>query len=365
MKVILVTQDMHLRTKLNKALNLQVLTCKTKESFLKFLILPIYSRCTVFIDDRMKDYNELVYHILSNYPKIKIILLLSKNWLNQPFIEQGSLCFLQRSLISNYIPLLNTSSPINQTPKYDLNKVLIGSSPAIRKIKKLIQSLSKNNLNVFIYGETGTGKDVVARAIHKIRYPGQEMVAESCSFLNGSLTESTLFGHNKGSFTGAIDERIGLIAKANGSTLFLDEIEELSLEGQAKLLRLLENGEYRRIGDNELKYSHFSLITATNISSKILLEEKRLRKDFFHRISTIKLSIPPLRDRIEDIPALTRYYEQKKGYKNYIKEFDKLFLHSWPGNVRELFSTIDRIHCIDPSNLLPTKAIIENTNYMI
>lgn len=364
MQTVLVTQDMHLRTKLNKVLDLQVTTCKSKESFLKLLTLPLYFDSTVFIDDRMKENHELICFIMSNFPEIKIFLLLSRRWIKQPFIEQGNLCFLQRPVNPKFFTSFKAEPKIEDIPSFDLNKVLIGNSDSMRKIKKMIYSLGKNNLNVFIYGETGTGKDVVARAIHKLRHPDIDMVAESCSFLNGSLSESMLFGHHKGSFTGAIDEQEGLITQANGSTLFLDEIEELSVEGQAKMLRLLENGEYRCIGNNELQYSHFGLITASNVSSKTLIEQKKLRKDFFHRISTIKLALPPLRERIEDIPALTKFYETKRGYQSFIKAFDNLFLYSWPGNVRELFAAIDRIHCLDPSNLLPTKDIIENTNYV-
>ncbi len=364
MQTVLITNDMHLRTKLNKILDKQVITCKTKESFIKLLALPIYSDCTLFIDDRVKEMHTLVCRIMSSFPNIKIYLLLSQRLLKQPYIEQGNLCFLQRPVDPSCLDSLSANEPEERySSSFDLNKVLIGNSPSMRHIKKMIYSLSKNDLNVFIYGETGTGKDIVARAIHKLRHPELEMIAESCSFLNGTLTESMLFGHSKGAFTGAIEEREGLVSKANGSTLFLDEIEELSLEGQAKLLRLLESGEYRCIGDNELRHSDFTLISASNIPSRALLEDKRLRKDFFHRISTIRLSLPPLRDRIEDIPALTLYYEQKRGYQDFIKVFDNLFLYSWPGNVRELFATIDRIHCLDPSHLLPTKVIIENTNY--
>ncbi len=361
MDVILITLDMHLRTTLNKILTFQTITCKAFEQFTKIKpLIDNNSESIIFLDDRFQGSLEILYYLVENFPKNKIVLLVSSDKVKPAIISEGQLIFATRPIDNSILKILKTKVSDKVVLQKDaLDDILIGSSEAIIKIKKIIRKLSQTDYNIFLYGDTGTGKDIIARAIHNLRFPTKEIITANCSLLEGQLMDSLLFGHTKGSFTGAYENQIGLIEKAKNSTLFLDEIEEFSKNGQAKLLRLLENGEYRVVGDPKLRYTKFSLITASNIDYKELLTTKLLRKDFFHRISNIKIYIPPLRERIEDIPQLTYYYEKKQGYTDYIAEFDNLFTYSWPGNVRELFSVIDRVHFYNSKQLIPTTELIE------
>lgn len=351
MDIILITTDMHLRTSINKLLGFQVLVCKSLQN-LSVIENNLNTRqATVIIDDKLDNFHTVLYHLISEYPQIRIIILTSNNKITKSIISIGNITILSRpfSISLSEMVLKNQQKTISCTE--ELDKTIIGHSESIIKIKKLIKELSKTEHNIFIYGETGTGKEIIAKAIHNTRFPNKEMITENCSLIDGTLMDCLLFGHKKGSFTDAITDQEGLVEKANGSTLFLDEIEDLSITGQAKLLRLLESGEYRSIGNINIKYSHFALICATNIRKEELLRQNRIRKDFYHRISKIQIEIPPLRERLEDIPELTYYYEKKQNYSSYINNFDNFFKYSWPGNVRELFYQIDRIHFYNQDSL--------------
>jgi arginine utilization regulatory protein len=225
---------------------------------------------------------------------------------------------------------------------------IIGESKVMSELKCKAQKIAKSTSPVFVYGETGTGKELLVQAIHNAspRKDGP-FIAQNCAALPENLMESILFGTVKGSFTGA-ENRPGLVELADGGTLFLDEITSLSFDLQAKLLRFLQEGYIRRIGDSKVRKVDVRVIAASNISPYEALEKKILRPDLFYRLSTIVLNVPPLRERKSDIPLLVRHFIKEfnwqlgKDIKGISEEVERVLLSlSWPGNVRELKGVIE------------------------
>src|SRR5437868_6567264 len=191
--------------------------------------------------------------------------------------------------------------------------VLVGQSPRTRQVLRLIDKLGKCRWPALLLGETGTGKEVVARAIHAMTASKEPFVTIDCSSMVGPLMESELFGHVKGAFTGAAIAKIGLIEAANGGTAFFDEIGELPLDLQAKLLRVLQEKEFRAVGSNVTKRSDFRIIAATNRDLLKEVEQGSFRRDLYYRLNVVTVRIPPLRERKEDIPLLMRHFLAKYG----------------------------------------------------
>lgn len=220
---------------------------------------------------------------------------------------------------------------------YSLQHSLAGSSEIMRMTRKQLHMAIKSTLPVHIVGETGTGKTLAAKLIHTLSQGDSRLVMESCGCLATDIADSELFGHIKGAFSGAYDNREGLLAEANGSTLFLDEIQDLPLNIQIKLLRVLDSGEYRKLGSDLIMKTSFRLITASNMPLASLLAEKRIRKDFYYRISGMEIRMPSLDEHPEDIPELLEVFRRNKHEEiRHIPDMS-YFMHSFPGNVRELF----------------------------
>ncbi|MDQ2936399.1 MAG: sigma-54 dependent transcriptional regulator, partial [Acidobacteriota bacterium] len=227
---------------------------------------------------------------------------------------------------------------------------IIGSSKAMQTIYEMIESVAKSDANVLIVGESGTGKELIANAIHynslRARKP---FIKVNCAALPKELIESELFGHTKGAFTGAHADKEGLVQHAAGGSLMLDEIAEMPVELQPKLLRVLQERSYRKIGSEKTYAVDFRLISSTNRPPADAIRDGVLRDDLFYRISTITIHVPPLRDRSEDIQLLTEHFLHMYGQK-YDRSiagvsqaaYQRLFGHAWPGNVRELQNVIER-----------------------
>ena len=199
---------------------------------------------------------------------------------------------------------------------------------------------------ILINGESGTGKELFARAAHLLSLRARNRyIPVNIASLCSSLVESELFGHRRGAFTGAEYSRIGIFLQANGGTLYIDEVAEIPLEIQVKLLRTLENKRFKRIGEEEERKVDFRLICATNQDLNQLVQEKKYREDFFYRINALPIFVPPLRDREDDIPLLVQYFLRKaKSEKVFSKSaYRSLQDYSWPGNVRELRSVVERL----------------------
>ncbi len=226
---------------------------------------------------------------------------------------------------------------------------MIGEHPAMKAVKSLIARIAPTDSTVLITGETGTGKELVARAIHEQSLRADRaFLAVNCGALPENLIESELFGHRKGAFTGADEHRTGLFAVADGGTLFLDEIGELPLTMQAKLLRVLESGEVRRVGDNQPTRVDVRLVCATHRNLPRMVEQAEFRRDLFYRINTLHIDVPPLRNRPDDIPLLARTFLARHLPAAQAMEqpitsaaCQLLSNHDWPGNVRELANVIE------------------------
>ncbi|MDQ3684923.1 MAG: sigma-54 dependent transcriptional regulator [Acidobacteriota bacterium] len=235
---------------------------------------------------------------------------------------------------------------------------IIGASKVMQTIYETIESVAKSDANVLIVGESGTGKELIANAIHynslRAKKPFQKV---NCAALPRELIESELFGHTKGAFTGAHADKDGLIQHAAGGSLLLDEIAEMPVELQPKLLRVLQERSYRKIGSERTYTVDFRLITSTNRPPADAIRDGMLRDDLFYRISTITIHVPPLRERAEDIQILTEHflklYARKYGRQiGGISQtaYQRLFAHTWPGNVRELQNVIERAVLLAKSN---------------
>lgn len=231
--------------------------------------------------------------------------------------------------------------------------LLVGQSPRIRNVLRMVDKLGRCRWPVLLLGETGTGKEVVARSIHKV-HPVGPFVTIDCSSLVGPLMESELFGHVKGAFTGAVTPKTGLIEVANGGTAFFDEIGELPLDLQAKLLRVLQEKEFRPVGSLTHRRSDFRVVAATNRDLAKEVEKGTFRRDLFYRLNVVNLRIAPLRDRKEDIPSLIAHFLARHGRGHVLTQeaLEAMLSYDWPGNVRELENCIQHMVAINSGPLL-------------
>jgi DNA-binding NtrC family response regulator len=244
--------------------------------------------------------------------------------------------------------------------------MLVGQSPRTRQVLNLIEKLGKCRWPALVLGETGTGKEVVARAIHNITRAGP-FVTIDCSSMVGPLMESELFGHMKGAFTGAATAKIGLIESANGGTAMFDEIGELPLDLQAKLLRVLQEKEFRPVGSISTKRSDFRIIAATNRDLAKEVEKGTFRRDLFFRLNVINIKLAPLRERREDIPALINHFLARMGgnYTVTAETMEVMLNYDWPGNVRELENCIQHMAAINSGPLLHVADLPSNLQNFI
>jgi formate hydrogenlyase transcriptional activator len=264
--------------------------------------------------------------ILSNYYAFEEIKILTKN------LEQEKNYLLDEINLTNYI------------------QEIIGNSQKLNHALNKVKQVAPLDATVLILGETGTGKELVAKAIHNLSSRKENaFITVNCAALPAQLIESELFGHEKGSFTGALEKRIGKFEVANGGTIFLDEIGELPLEIQAKLLRVLQEKEFERLGGKSTVYSDVRIIAATNRELEKEVERGKFRSDLFFRLNVFPILVPPLRERKDDIPLLVKYFIDKyskkigKEHKSIKKsDLDMLLKYDWPGNIRELEHIIER-----------------------
>jgi transcriptional regulator with GAF, ATPase, and Fis domain len=227
---------------------------------------------------------------------------------------------------------------------------IVGSSPALKTVLSTIVKVAPTDSTVLITGETGTGKELIARAIHKrSRRAGQAFVSVNCASIPTSLIASELFGHEKGAFTGALQQRQGRFELAHSGTIFLDEIGELPAETQISLLRVLQERQFERVGGNRVVPTDVRVITATNRDLSAAIAAGMFRADLFYRLNVFPIRVPPLRERKEDIPMLVEYFVKRYAEKlgKHIRKIDKHTLelcqaYPWPGNIRELQNIIER-----------------------
>jgi two-component system response regulator AtoC len=220
---------------------------------------------------------------------------------------------------------------------------MVGSSPAMRKVYEAIRQVAPEKATVLVVGETGTGKELAAHAIHQLSPRSEALfVAVNCAAIPAEMMESELFGHERGAFTGAVKERIGKFELADGGTLFLDEVTEMPIALQAKLLRALQEGTIERLGGHRPIAVDIRIIAATNRDPQQAVRDGLLREDLYYRLNVFRLDLPPLRERVEDIPVLAQHFVARRGIELAPDASDRLAAYRWPGNVRELENVLER-----------------------
>ncbi len=244
---------------------------------------------------------------------------------------------------------------------------MIGDSPALREVLANVDLVADASTSVLIDGETGTGKELIARALHeRSRRHARPMVKLNCSAISAGLVESELFGHVKGAFTGAADRRVGRFELANGGTIFLDEVSELPLDTQTKLLRVLQEGEFEPVGSSKTVKVDVRVIAATNRDLQRDIAAGRFRADLFYRLNVFPIHVPPLRERRDDIPVLAQHFLERfaRKFGKALRRIDpessrRLQEHSWPGNIRDLQNTIERAAILSPGDTLQVSWVLE------
>jgi DNA-binding NtrC family response regulator len=303
---------------------------------------------------RFKDTNPnaevLVVSGQGNIPRaVEAIKAGASYFLEKPIDAEGMLALLEKAVERTELQAENIQLKQKLQDKYKFANI-IGRSKKMQDLFELVESVAASEANILIQGENGTGKELIANAIHynskRLKGP---FIKINCAAIPKDLIESELFGYKKGAFTGAMTDKEGLFEMAEGGSLLLDEIGEMPSYLQTKLLRVLQEREYRPIGSERIVHVDFRLICATNIDLEAALREGKLREDLYFRINTITLRVPPLRERTEDIPLLCDYFLEKfrQRYQKNVKTiapaaYHLLIRNRWPGNVRELENAIER-----------------------
>ena len=306
---------------------------------------------------------ELLDKVKELRPDIPVIIMTAHSDLDSAVesYEHGAWEYLPKPFdIEEAISMVQRATAADEDKKEETSETqaeVIGEAPAMQEVFRAIGKLSNSNSTVLLNGESGTGKELVARALfqHSPRRD-KPFIALNMADIPKELLEAELFGHEKGAFTGADDKRIGRFEQADGGTLFLDEIGDMQLETQTRLLRVLSNGEFYRVGGREPIKVDVRIITATHQNIEELVKAGNFREDLFHRLNVIKLSLPKLSDRKEDIPTLVKHFFQKssdelKEEKKYLSaEVEEYFMTlSWPGNVRQLENTCRWLTVMSPT----------------
>ncbi len=320
----------------------------------------------VILDIMMPKMNgiEVLQRVKESHPDIDVIMITGLNeidtavkamklgafdYLPKPFNPEELELVVKRAFERRQLLQENVNLKNEVSARYSFENI-IGASPAMQAVYRLIARCAPTNSTVMLRGESGTGKELIARAIHfnSLR-KDQPFVTVDCASLSENLLESELFGHVKGSFTGAVSNKKGLLEAANGGTLFLDEIGNISLSTQAKLLRFIEAREFKAVGDTQSKSVNIRLLTATNKDLEGMVADGSFRDDLYYRINIFPIAIPPLRERRDDIPTLAFHFLNtfSKEMGRQVKEFSAgamnlLMNHEWPGNVRELENVVQR-----------------------
>ena len=281
------------------------------------------------------------------------------DYLPKPFDLKELTAVVQRALASPA-----TKRDVSAEQRGEDRLPLIGRSPAMQEIYRVIARLTQTDLTVMIMGESGTGKELVARALHdygKRRHGA--FVAVNMAAIPKELVESELFGHERGAFTGATNRGVGRFEQAEGGTLFLDEIGDMPLEAQTRLLRVLQQGEYTTVGGRTPIKTDVRIIAATNRDLRQLIQQGLFREDLYYRLNVVPMRLPPLRERAEDVPDLVRHFLRKAEDEGLPSKrldpeaFDLLKHYRWPGNVRELENLIRRLAVLHSGDVIPTAAI--------
>jgi two-component system, NtrC family, response regulator AtoC len=381
-RVLIVDDDLSLNHFLAKALSqkgYQITSCHSATEALATLRQG--NTDLVLLDNKLPDRNglELLTEIKRETPKISVIVMTAFgttgtaieamrlgafDYILKPFELDEITGLVAKGLEAHM--LMNRAVAIPALAEYrEDSDQIIGKSRVMQEVYKLIGQVAESDVTVLIRGESGTGKELVARAIYQhSRRKERPFLAINCAAIPETLLESELFGHEKGAFTGASKRRLGKFEQCDKGTILLDEIGDMSLSTQAKILRVLQEGEFERIGGNETIQVDVRVLTSTNRKLEVLIKQGKFREDLYYRLKIMSITLPPLRERKEDIKELTEYffhlYNRQVGTKVSHTDpsvFDKLTAYDWPGNVRELANTMNRSVILCKGNVMTSEDV--------
>ena len=314
---------------------------------------------------READGMELLKWTLKERPYVSVIMMSANVSVKSAIeaVKMGAFHFLEKPIDNDLLLLTIEKALSKKFLEYELIRTkshMVGASQVMKNIYERIIKFSTSDANVLITGETGTGKELVARAVHLLGpRANKNFVAFNCAAIPASLFESEMFGHAKGSFTGAINEHIGFFEQANGGTLLMDEIEELTIEQQAKLLRVLQDRQFRKVGSTKVTFFDVRILAASNKNLQQMVLDGSFRQDLFQRLNILSIELPPLRQRKEDIPLLVEHFlssfASRRGQEPKIMSnelMQKLMEYEWVGNIRELENTLLRAVELSSGNFL-------------
>lgn len=328
--------------------------------------MPDISGIQVLKEIRKQD-SQVIIILITAYGSvdnaIEACRLGANDYITKPFGQEQLLFTIQKAVRLNELQSENQALKTQLTDKFSFRN-MIANSGAMQNILKITTKVAQSNASVLITGESGTGKELIARAIHyNSSRKDKPLITVNCPSIPDNLLESELFGHIKGSFTGAIKDRVGKFEQADGGTIFLDEIGDLHEDLQAKLLRVLQEHEFDRIGAVKPVKVDVRVIAATNQNLHELVKQRNFREDLYYRLNVVPINIPPLRNRVEDIPYLINHFlEQFSGqapYKISGEVISALKNYEWPGNVRELENVIERMVTLASHNEITTEDLPE------
>ncbi|VAW49986.1 Transcriptional response regulatory protein GlrR [hydrothermal vent metagenome] len=371
-KLLLVDDDTSLLKLLSirlRHIGLDVLTVESAAEALA--ALPVFNPQLVITDLRMDEMNGMALYeqIQQTRPTLPVIIMTAHGTIKEA-VEATSLGVF--GFITKPINHIELNEQIEKAFKLHTNLVcdflgakwrenIIGQSSIMESLLKDLYHVSQSDISVYIQGESGTGKELIAQAIHKASpRKDKPFVAVNCSAIPEELLESELFGHKKGAFSGAIENRKGLFELADGGVLFLDEIGDMSPSFQVKLLRALQEGEIRPVGESQTRSIDVRVVSASHRDLKQMVEEKTFRLDLYYRLNIVTLKLPNLTERPEDIPLLVNYFIIEAGTK--VKKISNeamevLLGYEWPGNIRELKNVIDQVCAFATTPLIPASLI--------
>ena len=382
-RILIVDDDLSLCHFLTKALSqkgYQVIPCHSGREALD--VVRGQETDLILLDNKLPDRNglEILKEIKRDHPKVSVIIMTAFgttgtaieamrfgafDYILKPFELDEISELVAKGLEAHQLMKRAVAIPALSEYKEDSDQ-MIGKSKVMQEVYKLIGQVSESDVTVLIRGESGTGKELVARAIYQhSRRRDRPFLAINCAAIPETLLESELFGYEKGAFTGANKRRIGKFEQCDKGTILLDEIGDMSLSTQAKILRVLQEGEFERIGGNETIKVDVRLLTSTNRKLEELIKEGKFREDLYYRLKIMSIPLPPLREHKEDIKELTEYFfhlfNRQLGSKvSHIDPFvfEKLVSYSWPGNVRELINTINRSLILCKGEVMTVEDII-------
>ncbi len=325
----------------------------------------------MFMQKVREDYPDIVTIMMTAFGSIETAIQAMKlgayHYIVKPFKNDELLLLVARA--AEKASLMHDNSLLRQelTKSFDLQSI-VGKSPAMLAVFDVIKLVSNATANVLIRGDSGSGKELVARAIHNSGPRSTKpFIPINCTAIPEQLLESELFGHVKGSFTGALSDKKGLFEEADGGTLFLDEIGDLSLPLQAKLLRVLQDKRIRAVGDSHLKQIDVRIIAATHRDLRIMVKDEKFREDLYYRLNVIPIRVPSLRERVDDIPLLVDSFIKKFAARNNSKvraispeAMAILMAHPWPGNVRELENVIERAMVLCSGEIIEKSVVLDS-----